>query len=73
MSYNKYFMNKLKRTTILLDEELVKLAKMKAASENLTLSKLISKLITNYLTKGGAKKLIGTITSSEIINDIEEK
>jgi hypothetical protein len=66
-------MKKLKRTTILLNEELVRLAKMKAASENRTLSRLISKLITNYLKKGGAKKLIGTITSSEIINDREKK
>jgi len=68
-----YTMSKLKRTTILLDEELVKLAKMKAASENSTLSRLISKLITDYLKKGGAKKLIGTITASEIINDREKK
>ncbi len=61
--------NKLTRTTILLDKDLVKLAKMKAASEGLTLSKLVTKLIITHLKEGGVKDLIGTITNSKVIID----
>lgn len=61
--------NKLTRTTILLDKDLVKLAKMKAASEGLTLSKLVTKLITTHLKNGGVKELIGTINTSKVVID----
>ena len=64
-----YMNYKLIRTTILLDKDLVKLAKMKAASEALTLSKLISKLIAEYLKNGGVKELLGTITESKVVID----
>ena len=64
-----YMNNKLARTTILLDNDLVKLAKMKAASEGLTLSKLVTKLIATHLKNGGVKELIGTIATSRVIID----
>ena len=68
-----YMNSKLTRTTILLDKDLVRLAKMKAASESLTLSKLVTKLITSHLKNGGVKELIGTITTSKVIIDSEGK
>jgi len=64
--------NKLTRTTVLLDNDLVKLAKMKAASEGLTLSKLVTKLIATHLKEVGVKELIGTITTSKAVIDSVE-
>ena len=64
-----YMNSKLTRTTILLDKDLVRLAKMKAASEGLTLSKLVTKLITSHLKNGGVKELIGAIATSRVVID----
>ena len=65
--------SRLTRTTLLLDRDLLRLAKMKAASEGLTLSKLVTNLITTALKKGGVKELIGTITTSKEIIDSPKK
>ena len=65
--------NNLTRTTVLLDKDLAKLAKMKAASESLTLSKFITRLIAKNLEEGGVEELIGAITSSQVIKNSAAK
>ena len=50
--YNRFEVIKVKKKfTTTLDEELIKLAKIKAIEENVSVAELIEKLLTDYLNK----------------------